>query len=356
MKAERRQRVIRWLYWAVILAFIWLVGSRHAEIERLLEVLARGRWQWVLGAAVLQALFFLLFTFIYHSALHAADVPGRARDLLPMTFASLFLNATTPLFGAAGAALFIDDANRQGRPAARTAAAMILVLLANYSAFILVLVPALVFLSWRQALTTLELTSAIILFLIVGGLLAVLLLGLRWPILPQRLLGMIQTAGNGLARRLHRPPFLADNWAHNHTAELKAAGAAMAARPSRLLRTLAIALAAHLTSMAALFCLFLAFHQPIHVTILWSAYAMTTLFWIVSPTPSGVGIVEALLPLVYVALGVPAEAGTIINLSFRGVSFWLPVFVGFILLRRLSLFGGRQGQTTKSSAFRWWPT
>ncbi|MEW5989243.1 MAG: lysylphosphatidylglycerol synthase transmembrane domain-containing protein, partial [Chloroflexota bacterium] len=273
---------------------------------------------------------------IYHSALHAADVPGRVRDLLPMTFASLFLNATTPLFGAAGAALFIDDANRQGRPVARTAAAMILVLLANYGAFTLILVPALVFLSWRQALTTLELTSAIILLLIVGGLLAVLALGVRWPILPQRLLEIVQQATNGLTRRLGRPPFLATDWAKVHAAEVKAAGVAMAAHPGRLLRTLVIALTAHLTSAASLFCLFLAFHQPVQLTILWSAYAMTTLFWIVSPTPSGVGIVEALLPLVYVALGVPAEAGTIINLSFRGLSFWLPVFVGFILLRRIA--------------------
>ena len=55
----------------------------------------------------------------------------------------------------------------------------------------------------------------------------------------------------------------------------------------------------------------------------------------------GVGVVEGVMPLVYISLDVPAEAATIITLAFRGLSFWLPFALGFLLLRRVKAFGGK---------------
>jgi uncharacterized membrane protein YbhN (UPF0104 family) len=46
-------------------------------------------------------------------------------------------------------------------------------------------------------------------------------------------------------------------------------------------------------------------------------------------------VVEGVMTLVYTSLGVAAEPATLIVLSFRGLTFWLPMFAGFLLLRRL---------------------
>ena len=139
---------------------------------------------------------------------------------------------------------------------------------------------------------------------------------------------------------MKRPSLLPDEWPDKTSAEFTLAGEAVKENPSRLLWGLGVALASQLVDIASLYCLFLAFNQPVSLGILVTAFAMTVLFWIVSPTPNGVGVVETVMPLVYTSLGVPLSTGTIINLAFRGLTFWLPMFLGFLLLRRLRIFRG----------------
>lgn len=45
------------------------------------------------------------------------------------------------------------------------------------------------------------------------------------------------------------------------------------------------------------------------------------------------------MTLVFASLGVPIERATVISLAFRGLTFWLPLAIGFMVLRRLKSFG-----------------
>ena len=56
---------------------------------------------------------------------------------------------------------------------------------------------------------------------------------------------------------------------------------------------------------------------------------------ILSPVPQGIGVVEGVMALVFASLGVPAGSATVIALAFRGLTFWLPMAAGFLLLRQL---------------------
>lgn len=109
-----------------------------------------------------------------------------------------------------------------------------------------------------------------------------------------------------------------------------------------LLQTVGVAFAAHLVDLTSLFVLFLAFHQKVHFGVLVAGYSMGILFWIVSITPQGIGVVEGMMTLVFASLGVPIERATVISLAFRGLTFWLPLGIGFILLRRLKSFGAKE--------------
>jgi len=39
------------------------------------------------------------------------------------------------------------------------------------------------------------------------------------------------------------------------------------------------------------------------------------------------------MPAIDVLVNIPLEAGTVINLAFRGISLWLPLLIGFICFR-----------------------
>jgi len=328
----------RWLLWLLIVAFLWVVVSRFTEIEKLSRTLAQGQWQWVLVAALLQAVYYVAYTALYQAAFDTVEVKSRVRDLLPVMFASIFVDVVTPSGGASGAALFVNDAVRRGQSAARAAAGTILVLAADFTAFSLVLLVGLSYLFLQHDLQAYELAGSLILLAIIAGLIGVLLLGLWQPAQLLRLLGGLQEAANWLAARLRRPPILAADWATRNTDEFSQAAVAIATHPRRLARALAVALAAQAVNLLSLFTLFLAFHQPIQFGPLVAGYAVGILFLVVSPIPMGIGVVEAIMPLVYISLDVPPEAATVVTLAFRGLSFWLPFVAGFLLLRRMKAF------------------
>ena len=328
----------RWLLWLLLIGFAWLTVARFTEIKNLADTLAQGQWQWILAAVLLQILYYLLYTAVYQSAFVTVDVRSRVRDLLPVTFASIFVNVVAPSGGASGTALFVDDAARRGQSAARAAVGTILVLIADFSAFTLILLVGLTVLFLDHNLTFYEVAASLILMASTVSLTGTLLLGLWHPERLRQLLSHIQRVVNRAGSWFRRPSLLNRDWSDKNAAEFTEAAQAMATRPVHLARTLVVALAAQLVNLASLYVLFLAFQYPITFGPLVAGYSMAILFLIVSPTPMGVGVVEGVTPLVLISLGVPAAIATVVVLAFRGLSFWLPMFIGFILLQRLKSF------------------
>jgi phosphatidylglycerol lysyltransferase len=328
----------RWLFWFLIFGFVWLAVSRLTEIQKLAETLAQGQWPWIITAALLQGLYYLILSGVYQAAFATVGVQSRLRDLLPVTFASIFVNVVAPSGGASGAALFVDDAARRGQSPTRAALGAVLALLADIGAFALILMVGMLFLLLQHDLKFYEVMGAIVLLGLIGGLVGLLLAGLWQPQRLHRLLAWIQETINRIGRRFRRPALLAADWSEKNALELTEAAQVMAARPARVGLTLAIALLGHLVDLATLCVLFLAFRQPISLGPLVAGYSMLILFLIVSPTPMGVGVVEGVTPFVLISLGVPAAAATVITLAFRGLSFWLPLLIGFVLLQRVKTF------------------
>lgn len=317
---------------------MWVVVTRFTEIEKLALTLAQGKWEWVLAAVLVQALYFSVFTASYWAAFSTVEVKSRWLDLLPVLFGSLFVNVVLPVGGAGGAALFADDAARRGQSPSRATTGLLLQLIADYTAFSLILAIGMVYLFTQHDLKTYEIITAVLLLALTLVLVAVMFMGLWSPSLLRRVFGWFQNLANQLAERIKRPPFLAEDWADSNSAGLITAAQAMLKHPLQMAGTLGFALGAHLLDILTLYCLFLAFYQSIQFGPLIAGYAMGILFWIVSITPQGIGVVEGVMTLVYTSLGVPPNIAATVSLAFRGLTFWLPLLIGFVLLRKVKSF------------------
>ncbi|RME44495.1 MAG: UPF0104 family protein, partial [Caldilineae bacterium] len=328
----------RGLFWLLVAAFLWIFISHLNEIEALVETLASGVWGWVLVATLFLILYYVLYTAVYQSAFGLIGIPERVRDLLPVMLASLFVNVAAPTGGASGAALFVDNAARKGHSPARAAVGGLLALVSYYAAFGVILLAGLGYLFVEDDLRLYQVVGSALLMLLTAGMGVLILLGLWLPNQLRGLLAWFQRWVNGLARRFHRPAPLADGWAEEHAAEFAHASEAVIARPGGLVRTLGVAMAAHGASLVGLYLLFLAFHQPVTPGALVAGYTMGFVFWIVSPVPQGIGVVEGVMTLVYTSLGVPSATATVVSLAFRGLVFWLPLAMGFVVLHRVDSF------------------
>jgi len=332
----------RVLFGVLAIAFIWLVAGHFTEVKKLADTLAQGQWQWVLAAAVLQVIYYLTFTTSYQAAFYALGIKRKVRELVPVALGSLFVNVVAPTASTAGAALFVDDAARRGHSPTRAATAILLQLVADYSALLLVLVAGMAVLFAYHDLQTYEIIGALILLLLNIALTGVLLLGIWRPTLVEGLLRWIQATVNRIGAWFKRPALLDTDWAYTNAAELTAASQAVTEYPTRLVRLILVMLVAYAVDLSSLYVLFRAFGLSIGLGPLVAGFAMGLLFWIVSPIPQGIGLVEGIMTLTYTSLGVPAETAAIVSLAFRGLTFWLPLVLGFMLIQRTRTFGGRE--------------
>jgi len=83
--------------------------------------------------------------------------------------------------------------------------------------------------------------------------------------------------------------------------------------------------------MATLYLLFLAAGYRVPVGVLLAGYGLPLLVGRLPIVPGGVGVVEATMTAIFVALGAPPDATLIATLGYRLFSFWLPTLLGFPL-------------------------
>jgi uncharacterized membrane protein YbhN (UPF0104 family) len=77
-----------------------------------------------------------------------------------------------------------------------------------------------------------------------------------------------------------------------------------------------------------------------------ASFSIAYLFLIVSPTPAGLGFVEGVLPLALTSMYVDLGQATIVTLTYRTFTFWVPLLVGMFCFRSL---GGSKGIKTQNT-------
>ncbi len=340
----------RFIFWGLFAAFFWIVLSRLFQIETLLKALARGQVIWICTAALLQVGFYTAFTAIYQGAFHTVGLrKPPLLHLLPLTFAAVFVNVVAPSGGVAGGALFVDDAARRGESPAKAAAGVVVKTLSDFVAISLVLAAGLGYLLWRGHLQTYQMMGAVVFVTILLGLSGSLALGLWKPSALQKALAGAQALIDRISVRIRRRRALSPGWAERSAKELAQASKNVVSHPGRGGRTLLFSLSAHAFNISSLYAIFRAFHTEVPPGALIAGYAIALLFLIVSITPMGIGVMEGAMVLAFQSLGIPLAVATIVALAFRGIGFWIPLLIGFVVLRHTSSFS-RQSQDPSDEA------
>ena len=109
--------------------------------------------------------------------------------------------------------------------------------------------------------------------------------------------------------------------------------------------------------IATLYILFLAAGYQLPIGVALAGYGLPLLVGRLPIVPGGVGIVEATMTAIFVALGAPPDATLIATLGYRLFSFWVPTFLGFPLalyLQRVARppvdAGNSQAATSKAGS------
>jgi glycosyltransferase 2 family protein len=205
----------------------------------------------------------------------------------------------------------------------------------DYTAFLCVLVLGLAVLARRNNLHWAEITASIIILAGALGLASLLYLGLQSGNALGKVLAWLAIAINKLFWPFIRRSYLEVDRAHTFASDAAEGVSVLRQNPRGLIRPLSLAIF-NKTLLVTIFLLtFLAFGVPFSAGTIIAGFSICYLFMIVSPTPSGIGIVEGVLTITLTSLWVPVEDAAIITLVYRGFTFWLPLFVGMVAFRNL---------------------
>jgi len=167
---------------------------------------------------------------------------------------------------------------------------------------------------------------------------SMMLLGLRWPRLFESMSHLVRHIINKIAAYFGRKEIVSEEWIKTNAAEFTRAAHAINTQTGKFVGLMALTFVMYSLDCLTLIALFRAYHQPIQLPLIILSYIIAMLFWIVSPTPQGIGFVEGAMILFYISFGFTPSLATAIAFAFRGVSFWLPLGAGFIFLHQLKSF------------------
>ena len=141
---------------------------------------------------------------------------------------------------------------------------------------------------------------------------------------------------NRIVRPFMHREYLSETRAHEFANEMAKDLKSLPGQLRSLLKPMAFAFMNKALLIGVLVASFLAFQVPFSAGTIIGGFAISYLFLIVSPTPSGIGIVEGIMPLALSSLRVPWSQAVIITLAYRGITFWFPLGVGALALRTLN--------------------
>jgi uncharacterized protein (TIRG00374 family) len=140
---------------------------------------------------------------------------------------------------------------------------------------------------------------------------------------------------NRVVHLFRRDNYLSEERAHEFAHEIADGFSGLTEKPSSLLRPILWGLLNKGLLMLILTCAFLSFEVPFSAGTIIAGFSMAYLFLIVSPTPSGIGIVEGLMPIALSSLNVNWSQAVVITLIYRAVTFWVPLAIGAWAFRSL---------------------
>lgn len=321
---------------AVALLFgVIFIAGHFSEVERVWNTLQRGDWRFILISLMLAFVWLLNIAGSYKKIFHAVGIDEKLSRLTILSAAATFINTVAPSAGIGGMTIFITDAQQHGKSGARTMVAGALYVIYDYLGFFFLLGLGLIVLFRRNNLNLTEIIASAILIFICGVMTFLLYLGFKSEKALADALAWLAKTGNRIVRFFSKKDKFSVEKARNFAHDAVEGIAELRRKPTDLIYPFLLALSNKGILFLIFFLMFRAFQVPVSIGTLVAGTSLAYLFLIVSPTPSGVGVVEGMLTLALRSMYVPGNDALVITLAYRGVTFWFPLLIGGIAFRWL---------------------
>lgn len=275
----------------------------------------------------------------------AFDAVGHATGFwhnVVLIFSLVFINTFCLFSGATGVAFIIDDAHREGCDAGQSTGGAILSQIGYFAAVFVISVIGFITMWISGHMNTVFLVGGLALAAVLVVLSSLFFIGHLKPRILYRVFLVLEKLINkvlGLLKKALKP-----GWGRTMAHSFVATSDLLAKNPKGSIITVAYASFSAILNMACLVAIGYAFGFE-NVEALVAAFAVGAISVILSPTPQGVGVVEAMITAILTAYGCSVATAAAIALVYRGVMFWIPFCIGAVLLSQAGFFKSKKSAT-----------
>lgn len=264
-----------------------------------------------------------------------------------LIFSLVFINTFCLFSGATGVAFIIDDAHRQGLDAGQSTGGAILSQIGYFAAVMVISIIGFLTMMISGHTNMMFIIGGLVLMLVLVILSSLFFFGHYKPRILYRVFMVLEKIINkiGFLFKKH----LKDGWGRNMAHSFVDTSNLLAENPKGTAVTVGYASLSAMLNMACLVAIGYAFGFE-HVEALVAAFAVAAISVLLSPTPQGVGVVEAAIIAIITAYGCPIAAATAISLVYRGIMFWIPFAIGAVLLSQSGFFNSKKTPTEEQKA------
>jgi glycosyltransferase 2 family protein len=325
----------KYFFLTLLVLGIIIVIISYSELQSIIDTLQRHDFRYLWIAVLIQLGWMINDAIEYKSLYKLMGVKDTFKQFFLLASAATFVNVVAPSGGWGGTAVFFDNARKREQPRGQAAAATALYLFLDYAAFSVLLVFGIIALIRRNRLNTGEISASVFMVVSVISLGLLIYIGSRSGKKLGDILVWLSRNSNRILRPIIRKEYFHEERARLFAMEVAEGLSIIHGRHERLLQPAAHAMINKGLMIAIMVITFIEFQIEWSMGTLIASYTLAYLFLVVSPTPSGMGIVEGILPLAMAGLGIPLGDAIVVTLSYRAVTFWIPLLLGGISLRVL---------------------
>jgi uncharacterized protein (TIRG00374 family) len=321
----------------IFVAFVYYIVKNMPVIISTFNVTAAQSLPYILLTLIFSALGFAFTVLMNQKVFAMLGVSRTKRQMFALLTSALAVNVLVPTGGLSTGVMFVQDAKKRGESGPAVISALTLALLANYLSIVVLLVFAMIYLSIIGSLKFHVIIPAAIFFLLTFGLFLLIFLAGKNKIFLAKILKNAVSLWRKFIKIFRKKETEKRDIVTEYVGELEGVYQTMLKDPKDLYKAVSYIFLSHFFYLASLYVLFASLGLFPHYRIIISGYAIGMMFVVISPTPNGVGFVEGSMVLAYTSLGLPSAAAATVSLIYRGFSFWLPMFLGFVFLQKRHL-------------------
>lgn len=268
-------------------------------------------------------------------------------DNIVLIFSIVFINTFCLFGGATGVAFIVDDLHRKGASLGTATSGAILSQVGYFAAIFVISVIGFIAMTVSGTVNVLFVVGGLLLAGTLAILSSMFIIGYFKPDLLYRLFDFLDRWINKIISHFHRS--LPAAWGSATADSIIKSARILAHNPQGTAVTVSWASLSAITNMLCLVAVGFAFGYT-NVPVLVAAFALAAISVILSPTPQGVGVVEAVIIAAVAGGGGDAALGATIALVYRGVMFWIPFGIGALLLSQTDFFVGKKNPSLEQKA------